>query len=103
MTLNPKLKKKLILYSPYILFVWLFDKVVQAIRISPGADASQKLLHLGEGFGMAFSSVFPSFHPTDVLAGIAGAVIVWLVVYVKGKNAKKFRKNMEYGSARWSA
>lgn len=101
MTLSPKLKKKLILYSPYILFVWLFDKIVQAIRISPGTDASQKLLHLGEGFGTAFISVFPSFHPMDILAGIAGAVIVWLVVYVKGKNAKKFRKNIEYGSARW--
>ena len=61
----------------------------------------QKLLHLADGFGSAFSSLLPSIHPLDLLIGFAGAVIMWVVVYVKGKNAKKFRKNMEYGSARW--
>ena len=62
-----------------------------------------KLLHLGDGFSAAFSSIAPSFHPADLLIGIAGAVIVRLIIYVKGKNAKKYRKGMEYGSARWSA
>jgi len=101
MRIDKKLQKKLILNAPYLLFVYLFDKAAQAIRISPGTDASQKLLHLGDGFSMALASPLPSFHPIDLLIGIAGAVIVWIAVYVKGRNAKKFRKNMEYGSARW--
>lgn len=101
MRLDKKLKKKLLLNAPYILFVYLFDKVAQGIRLAPGADASQKLLHLADGFGSAFASPLPSFHPMDLLIGIAGAVIMWVVVYVRGKNAKKFRKNTEYGSARW--
>ena len=99
--MKPEIKKLLILNLPYLLFVYLFDKVGAAIRLSPGADASGKLLHLGEGFSAAFSSIAPSFHPADLLIGIAGAVIVRLVVYFKGKNAKKYRKGMEYGSARW--
>ena len=99
--MKPEIKKLLILNLPYLLFVWLFDKVGAAVRLSPGADASAKLLHLGDGFTTAFSSIAPSFHPADLLIGIAGAVIVRLIIYVKGKNAKKYRKGMEYGSARW--
>ena len=99
--MKPEIKKLLILNLPYLLFVWLFDKVGAAVRLSPGADASAKLLHLGDGFTAAFSSITPSFHPADLLIGIAGAVIVRLIIYVKGKNAKKYRKGMEYGSARW--
>ena len=99
--MKPEVKKLLILNLPYLLFVYLFDKVGASIRLSPGADASGKLLHLGEGFSAAFSSIAPSFHPADLLIGMAGAVIVRLVVYFKGKNAKKYRKGMEYGSARW--
>ena len=101
MRLDKKLKKKLLLNAPYVLFVYLFDKAAQGIRLAPGTDASQKLLHLADGFGSAFASPLPSFHPIDLLIGIAGAVIMWVVVYVRGKNAKKFRKNTEYGSARW--
>ena len=101
MRIDKKLKKRLILTAPYLMFVYLFGKVAQAIRLAPGTDASQKLLHLGDGFSTAFSNALPSFNPTDLLIGLAGAVIVWIMVYVKGKNAKKFRKNMEYGSARW--
>ena len=99
--MKPEIKKLLILNLPYLLFVWLFDKVGAAVRLSPGADASAKLLHLGDGFSAAFSSIAPCFHPADLLIGIAGAVIVRLIIYVKGKNAKKYRKGMEYGSARW--
>ena len=99
--MKPEIKKLLILNLPYLLFVYLFDKVGAAIRLSPGVDASQKLLQLGTGFAAAFSSIAPSFHPADLLIGIAGAVIVRLMVYFKGKNAKKYRKGMEYGSARW--
>ncbi len=99
--MDKKLKKRLILTAPYLMFVYLFGKAAQAIRLAPGTDASQKLLHLGEGFSTAFSNALPSFNPIDLLIGLAGAVILWIAVYVKGKNAKKFRKNMEYGSARW--
>ena len=94
-------KKLLILNLPYLLFVWLFDKAAQAVRLSPGADLSGKLLNLGDGFSQAMESVAPSFHPADLLVGLIGAVIIWLIIYTKGKNAKKYRKGMEYGSARW--
>ena len=99
--MKPEIKKLLILNAPYLLFVWLFDKAGAAARLSPGADASAKLLHLGDGFTAAFSSIAPSFHPVDLLIGIAGAVIVRLIIYTKGKNAKKYRRGTEYGSARW--
>ena len=65
--MKPEIKKLLILNLPYLLFVWLFDKVGAAVRLSPGADASAKLLHLGDGFTTAFSSIAPSFHPADYL------------------------------------
>ena len=64
--MKPEIKKLLILNLPYLLFVWLFDKVGAAVRLSPGADASAKLLHLGDGFTAAFSSIAPSFHPADL-------------------------------------
>ena len=95
------LKKVLILNLPYLLFVYLFDKLCQAVRLAPVLDASEKFLHLSQGFTEAFSSGLPSLHPLDLLAGIAGAVIVQLAVYAKGKNARKYRKGIEYGSARW--
>ena len=94
--------KRLILPNiPYLLFVYLFDKAAQAARLAPGADFSGKLLSIGDGFAAAFSSFAPSFHPIDLLVGVAGAVLIRLAVYVKGKNAKKYRKGIEYGSARW--
>ncbi len=94
--------KKIILPNlPYVLFIWLFDKVGQAFRLAGGADLSAKVLNLGGGFSAAFESLGLSFHPIDLCIGIAGAVIVRLVVYFKGKNAKKYRQGMEYGSARW--
>ena len=64
-------------------------------------DFSGKTLHLMEGFAAAFRSALPSFHPIDLCVGVAAALLIRLIVYVKGKNAKKFRKNLEYGSARW--
>ena len=76
-------------------------KFGQGIRIAPGSNASEKFLHLMEGLNTAFSSILPSLHPLDLLVGIIFSFIVWLAVYEKGKNAKKFRKGIEYGSARW--
>ena len=101
--MKPNIKKLLILNAPYLLFVYLFDKVGQAVRLSPGADLSGKLLSIGDGFTAALSSPWLSFHPTDLLIGIAGAVVLRMAVYLKGKNAKKYRHGIEYGSARWSA
>ena len=95
------LKKVLILNLPYLLFVYLFDKLCQTVRLAPGLDTSEKFLHLSQGFTEAFSSGLPSLYPLDLLVGIAGAVIVRLAVYAKGKNARKYRKGIEYGSARW--
>ena len=99
--MKPEIKKLLILNAPYLLFVYLIDKAGAAVRLSPGADMGAKVLHLGEGFTAAFASAAPSFHPADLLIGFAGAVIIRLAVYMKGKNAKKYRKGIEYGSARW--
>ena len=94
--------KKLILTNlPYVLFVYPFDKVSQAFCLAPGADLSAKILSIGDGFASAFSSLAPSFHLLDLLIGIAGAVVIRLIVHFKGKNAKKYRLGMEYGSARW--
>ena len=98
---NPDLKKLLILNLPYLFFVFLFGKVGQAVRLTPGADMSEKVLHIGQGFSAAFENALPSFHPLDLLVGIVGAVVIRLVIYTKGKNAKKYRKGTEYGSARW--
>ena len=96
-----KVKKQIILNLPYLIFVYLFDKLCQGVRLAPGADASEKLLHIGQGFSAAFTSLAPSFHLLDLCVGAAGAVLIRLVVYSKGKNAKKYRRGMEYGSARW--
>ena len=94
--------KKIILPNlPYLLFALLGTKCGQAARLAPGLDFSQKALHILDGFRLAFKSLLPSFHPTDLLVGLLIAAALRLAVYVKGKNAKKFRKNMEYGSARW--
>ena len=97
-----KIKKLLILNLPY-LFIGLFaTKLGEAWRLTPGADFTAKVLHLMDGYA-AFQSFVPSFHPFDLCVGVACAIVLRLTVYIKGKNAKKYRKNMEYGSARWSA
>ena len=95
--------KKIVLPNlPYAFIALIATKLGQAWRLAEGADASAKVLgFLTQGLGEAFSSPLPSFHPADLLVGVVIAGIIRLVVYVKGKNAKKFRKNMEYGSARW--
>ena len=95
------IKKFLLPNIPYVFIALFATKLGQAWRLAPGADFSQKALHLMEGFAAAFQSALPSFHPIDLCVGVAAALLIRLAVYVKGKNAKKFRKNLEYGSARW--
>ena len=94
-------KKLVLLNLPYVFLGLYASKLGQAWRLAAGADASEKLLHIMDGFAAAFQSALPSFHPADLLIGVAGAVIIRLAVYLKGKNAKKYRKGIEYGSARW--
>jgi type IV secretion system protein VirD4 len=93
--------KKLLPYLPYLLFALLGTKLGQAARLAPGDNFSTKALHILDGMRSAFRSPLPSFHPADLLVGAAAAGLIWLAVFIKGKNAKKFRKNTEYGSARW--
>ena len=112
--MKPEIKKQIILHLPYLAFIYLFGKVGQAFRLAQGADLSGKLLNIGQGFSAAFASAAPNFHPADLLIGLAAAVIIRLVgivgavafrllIYFKSKNAKKYRRDAEYGSARWSA
>ena len=81
------LKKKLLLNSPYLIFVYLFDKLSQAFRVL-GGDMSYKILHIGDGLNYSFSHPMISFNLIDIAIGIAGAVVIRLLVYAKGKNAK---------------
>ena len=94
------LKKYVLPNLPYLLFLFLFAKIGEAVRLAPGADAAAKLLGLSDGFGMAFGHFFPTSF-IDWLVGIGGMLLLRLAVYLKGKDAKKYRKNVEYGSARW--
>ena len=95
------LKKHLLPNLPYVLIALYATKLGQAWRLAPGADASAKLLGLLDGFAAAFQSALPSFHPLDLLVGLCCGAALRLAVYIKGKNAKKYRKGAEYGSARW--
>ena len=95
------IKKFLLPNIPYVFIALFATKLGQAWRLAPGMEFSGKALHLMEGFAAAFRSALPSFHPIDLRVGVAAALLIRLAVYVKGKNAKKFRKNLEYGSARW--
>ena len=94
-------KKALLPNLPYVFIALLCTKLGQAARLATGADFAGKFLHFLEGLSDAFSVPLPSFHPVDLCVGIAIAAAMRLGVYVKGKNAKKFRHNQEYGSARW--
>ena len=95
-------KKKLILMNlPYILAGYFCDKIAWLWRVSPGSNASDKMMAAMNGLNDLFSNPLPSFFPKDLLVGIVGGVALRLVVYFKAKNAKKFRQGVEYGSARW--
>ena len=100
---NVSLKKRLIPWLPYGLIGFFATNLGEAWRLAAGTDASQKLLGLMASIPLAFATPLPSFHPFDLLIGVAGAAALRLMVYCKSKNAKKYRKGVEYGSARWSA
>ena len=99
------LKKLIILNIPYVIVGLFATNIGEAFRIASGMNASEKVqsLVLDGCFGAAFSNPMPSFHPVDLLVGLAIGAVLRLAVYMKSKNAKKFRHNEEYGSARWGS
>lgn len=99
--MNINIKKYVIPNIPYFVIGLFATKIGQAVRLTPGIGFEGKALHILEGFTLAFTNMAPSFNPSDILVGAAIAGAIRLAVYVKGKNAKKYRKNEEYGSARW--
>jgi len=96
-----KLKKYVLLNLPYLLIFWFANKLGWAYRLAPGANFGSKLTGSVSNLNFAFGDPLPSFVPFDLMAGIAGAALVYAIVYLRGKNAKKYRKGVEYGSARW--
>lgn len=99
--MNDKVKKYVLPNLPYLFIFWLADKLGQAFRLSAGENMGKRFMDTVNGLALLGSDPLPSLHPRDLLAGIAGAAVIWIVVYFKKKNAKKWRKNIEYGSARW--
>ena len=94
-------KKYVIPNIPYLFILWACLKLGTAYRLAPGADFAHKLMGLGQSIGPAFADFAPGLDPLDWLIGIVGAVGFRLLIYMKSKNAKKFRRDEEYGSARW--
>ena len=96
-----KIKRFILPNLPYAFMFWLFGKAGEAVRTAPGHDILQKLIYGVANLNAAFSNPLPSFDPTDMLVGLIGAAGIYCAVLYKKKNAKKWRKDMEYGSARW--
>ena len=99
--MSNKTKKQLLLNLPYFIAGLVCTNLGEAWRIAEGADMSEKLLGFLSALGAAFSNPMPSLHPMDLLIGVCCGAGLRLTVYLKGKNAKKYRHGMEYGSARW--
>ena len=93
--------KPILLKLPYLAFVYLFDKLCQAFRLSIRDNVLDTFLSLGVGFAKAFETFAPSFHPIDLTVSVFGTGLIILVMYVRGLEARKYRKGKEYGSARW--
>lgn len=96
-----KFKKLLIRLLPYLMVGLVCTNFGEAWRLAEGADASEKMLSFFSGIGTAFENPRPSLHPLDLFAGAFAGAGMWLAVYLRGKNAKHYRHNQEYGSARW--
>lgn len=99
--MGDKIKKQIILNLPYVILGMVATNLGEVWRLAEGADISEKLLSLFEIIPMAFSNPLPSFHPFDLLTGLMCGAVLRMAVYLRGKNAKKYRHNVEYGSARW--
>ena len=99
--MTDKIKNQLVLHIPYVLVAIFMTKLSQGFRLAYGSDLSEKLLNISDGYAQAFESFLPSLFPTDLMFGILIAVVFRVIVYIKSKNAKKYRHGKEYGSARW--
>ena len=97
------MKKLILLNFPYIIAFYMVEKAAWLYRHCNGDSVVDRLMVLFMNFGLAYKSVLLSFHPFDLMVGLAGAAALKAVIYFKGKNAKKYRQGEEYGSARWSA
>ena len=96
-----KIKKLIIMNIPYVLFGLLATKLGESWRLAEGANASEKLLHGIQGLTAALQSPLPSFHPFDLLIGAVFGIMLRMLVKIKGKDGKKLKKNVEFGSACW--
>lgn len=96
-----KFKKLVFLYLPYLIFGLITTNIGEAWRLAEGFNQSKKILSFLETLGIAFLNPLPSLYPFDLFVGIICGVALWMTVYIKGQNAKKFRHKVEYGSARW--
>ena len=99
--MNRKIKKYLLPNFPYLMAFWFFSKLGTAYRMARGGNAGEKLFGMMEAIGPVFQSYAPGLGLSDLAAGVAGAVILYFVVQSKIKKSRKFRRDMEYGSARW--
>ena len=99
--MKSNLKKTIISSVPYVFIALFATKLGQTWRLADGITVSEKFLHIASGFTESMQSPLPSFHPLDLLVGVITALLIRLIVYEKSKNAKKYRRNVEYGSARW--
>ena len=102
-TLSDKIRKYVLPNLPYFFVFWFFSKIGTAYRIAPGADFGTKLMGMLDTFPKAFETYWPGLGGIDLLVGLAGAAGVYLLIQSKIKQAKKFRRDAEYGTARWSA
>ena len=96
-----KIRKYVLPYLPYAAMFWFFNKVAESYRLTPGDDVITKAMGSLTGLSAAMSKPLPSFDPMDLLVGLAGAAAIFLLVWNKKRNAKNWRKDVEYGSARW--
>jgi len=96
-----KIRKYVLPNIPYLFIGWACLKMGTAYRLAAGANFGEKLLGLMQTIGVAFSDFSPGLNPADWLIGIVGAVAFRLLIYFKSKNAKKYRRDEEYGSSRW--
>lgn len=94
-------KQKVMKVLPFVILGYAFNKVSQAFTSAAGTELGDKIMNGMDSLGEVFLNPLPSFNPIDILIGIAGGVIIKLAIYIKGKDAKKYRKGCEYGSARW--
>ena len=98
-----KLSKLLALYLPYVLMGLVATNFGEAWRLAAGKELGDKIVSLMDTLPAVFANPLPSLHPLDLLVGLCCGAAMRLAVYLKGKNARKYRHGMEYGSARWSA